>query len=258
MNLHYDIRAPWVRGAATSVIAHAAIALPFILHFASPPPVASPAAVMVAWSPELEVSLLHPTLPPGISQQRKVEAMSAEDAPQRKEMPVLPVVDEAEFQTVARKPVQKTVKKTEVKKTPHQQQREEKGNATLTSRAAPPVQAIVSTRNAAPLDTDSAVQSRQTIGWEALVKGKINRMRNYPEDARRRKRTGTVVIAFSVNGRGEVLASRLVDSSGTLSLDRAALDALQKAQPLPQPPASILRNGIHNVTLPVEFTLLRI
>ncbi|ASV56735.1 Ferric siderophore transport system, periplasmic binding protein TonB [Lelliottia jeotgali] len=252
-----DIHPSWGKGVAVSVLAHLTVALAFMLHFTSPPPIASPAAVMVDYSPELEVSLILPTLPPGISQQRKVEEMSTEETPQLKEMPKLPTVEEAELHMAAHKPVQKSVKKPEKKKAP-QQQRAEKGNATVTSRAAPPVQAIVSQRNAAPLDTDSTRISSSKINWESLVKGKINRMRNYPEDARKRKRTGTATIAFSVNNRGEIVASQLVDSSGTLSLDRAALAALQKAQPLPQPPAELLRNGIHKVTLPVEFNLLRI
>lgn len=254
----FETRMPWARGSVISVMAHLAVALPFIIHFANSQPVASPAAVRVEYSPELEVSLIYPTQPPGISQQRKVEAMSTEETLQLKEVPELPIVEEAELQMAARKPVQKVVKKPETKRKAQQQQREEKGNSTVTSRAAPPVQAIVSQRNSAPLDTDSAQLSHSKINWESLVKGKINRMRNYPEDARKRKRTGTAVIAFSVNNRGEIVTSQLVNSSGTLSLDRAALAALQNAQPLPQPPAELLRNGIHKVTLPVEFTLLRI
>ncbi len=82
-------------------------------------------------------------------------------------------------------------------------------------------------------------------------------MRHYPEDARRRKRTGTVIITFSVNERGEVLQSQLANSSGTHSLDRAALMALENARPLPPPPKELLRNGINKVTLPVEFGLLK-
>ena len=252
-----DIHTSWGKGAVVSVMAHLGVALAFMLHFTVSPPSATPAAVMVDYSPELEVSLILPTLPPGISQQRKVEEMSTEETPQRKDVPKLPTVEEAELHMAASKPEQKSVKKPEKKKAP-QQQRAERGNATVTSRAAPPVQAIVSQRTAAPLDTDSARASSSKINWESLVKGKINRMRNYPEDARKRKRTGTATIAFSVNNRGEIVASQLVDSSGTLSLDRAALAAVQNAQPLPQPPAELLRNGIHKVTLPVEFTLLRI
>lgn len=250
----YLPRSPWGKGMAASLTAHLGLAAAFMLHVASPPPPLSPAAVMIDFAPEIEVSFVTPELPPGISQQRKVEAMTLEETVPDKETPVLPIVEQAELKQAARQPE----KKVEARKKSRQQQREERGNSTMTSRAAPPVQTQISQRIAAPIDTDSAQAGNSKISWEALVKGKINRSRNYPDDARRRKRTGTVMIVFSVNSGGEVLSSSLVNSSGTISLDRAAIAALQKAQPLPAPPKELLRNGVHKVTLPVEFTLSRI
>lgn len=247
-------RSPWATGTVVSLMGHLGLVAAFMLHVASPSSALSPAAVMIDFSPELEVSFVAPELPPGISQQRNVEAMTQEETVPDKEMPLLPIVEQAELKQVARQPQ----KKVEARKKNRQQQREEKGNSTMTSRAAPPVQTQISQRIAAPNDTDSTRISESKITWEALVKGKINRSRNYPDDARRRKRTGTVMIVFSVNGGGEVLSSHLVSSSGTISLDRAAITALQKAQPLPAPPKELLHNGVHKVTLPVEFTLGRI
>lgn len=245
---------PWGKGTVVSLMAHLGLAAAFMLHFSSPPPSLSPAAVMIDFSPEFEVSFVTPELPPGVSQQRKVEAMTLEETVPDKEMPVLPIVEQAELKQAARQPE----KKVEARKKSRQQQREEKGNSTMTSQAAPPVQTQISQRTAAPIDTDSSRISESKITWEALVKGKINRSRNYPDDARRRNRTGTAMIVFSVNSGGEVLSSSLVSSSGTISLDRAAITALQKAQPLPAPPKELLHNGVHKVTLPVEFTLGRI
>jgi len=82
-------RTPWMRSTAASVIFHVAIALPFVLHFAQEQPIATPAAVMVEFSPEFEVSIIRPDLPPGVSQQRKVEAMTEEERRPEKEMPKL-------------------------------------------------------------------------------------------------------------------------------------------------------------------------
>ncbi|ROP59471.1 protein TonB [Enterobacter sp. BIGb0383] len=245
---------PWAKGTVVSLMAHLGVAAAFMLHFASPPSTESPAAVMIDFSPEFEVSFVTPELPPGVSQQRRVEAMTLEETVPDKEMPLLPVVEQAELKQAARQPV----KKVEARKKSRQQQQEEKGNSTLTSRAAPPVQTQISQRVAAPIDTDSARINESKVTWESLVKGKINRSRNYPDDARRRKRTGTAMIVFSVNSGGDVLSSSLVNSSGTISLDRAAIAALQKAQPLPAPPKELLHNGVHKVTLPVEFTLSQI
>lgn len=251
-------RPRWFGGTTASVLCHLALAVPFIIHFASPPDAAPPAAVMVEYAPELEVSFIHPELPPGVTQQRKVEAMSEQETSALKDAPKLLVHDDAQLKLAATKPEPRPKKKTEIKKQSRRQQQEEKGNSTTTSLAAPPAQATLTQRTAAPLDSDAARLSQNKISWESLVKGKINKMRNYPDDARRRKRTGTVTITFSVNARGEILQSQLVNSSGTHSLDRAALMALENARPLPPPPKELLRNGINKVTLPVEFGLLKI
>lgn len=250
-------RAPWLKGAAGSVLLHAALVLPFILHFSLRQPESTPAAVMIEYAPELEVSFIRPELPPGISQQRRVDAMTEREVLRNKSLPKLRVQDDAELKLTAA-PEKERKKRTETKKKSAQERKEEKGNSTTTSLAAPPVQSARTQRSAAPLDTDAASVSQSKISWESLVKGKINKMRNYPDDARRRKRTGTAVIAFSVDERGEILSTRLVTSSGTLSLDRAALVALESARPLPPPPKEMLRNGVQKVTLPVEFGLLKI
>lgn len=250
-------RAPWLKGAAGSVLLHAALVLPFILHFSLRQPESTPAAVMIEYAPELEVSFIRPELPPGVSQQRRVDAMTEREVLRNKSLPKLRVQDDAELKLAAA-PEKERKKRTETKKKSAQERKEEKGNSTTTSLAAPPVQSARTQRSAAPLDTDAASVSQSKISWESLVKGKINKMRNYPDDARRRKRTGTAVIAFSVDERGEILSTRLVTSSGTLSLDRAALIALESARPLPPPPKEMLRNGVQKVTLPVEFGLLKI
>lgn len=251
-------RTPWIWSSTASVLFHVALALPFVVHFSRPQQEATPAAVMIQYSPEFEVALIRPDLPPGVSQQRKVEAMVEEERAENKEMPKLRVQEDAELKIAAAKPEPKTRKKPEIKKKSQREQQEEKGNSTTTSLAAPPVQTVQTNRTAAPLDTDAMRVSKSKISWESLVKGKINKMRNYPEDARRRKRTGTAVITFSVDARGEILSTQLVSSSGTLSLDRAALNALTRARPLPPPPEELVKQGVRKVTLPVEFGLVEI
>ncbi|MGE0970314.1 energy transducer TonB [Klebsiella sp. WOUb02] len=251
-------RALWIKGAAGSLLFHAALVLPFVLHFSLRQPESTPAAVMIEYAPEFEVSFIHSELPPGVSQQRKVEAMTERESRHNKDLPKLREQEDAELKLAAATPEKERKKKTEKKKKSSQERKEEQGNSTTTSLAAPPVQSAQTQRNTAPLDTDAARISQSKISWESLVKGKINKMRNYPDDARRRKRTGTAVIAFSVDERGEILSTKLVTSSGTLSLDRAALTALESARPLPPPPKEMLRNGVQKVTLPVEFGLLKI
>lgn len=59
-------------------------------------------------------------------------------------------------------------------------------------------------------------------------------------------------MRFVMNREGRVLTARVERSSGHPALDRAALDMLTRAQPLPRPPAEVLAEPIELV-VPVEF-----
>lgn len=56
-----------------------------------------------------------------------------------------------------------------------------------------------------------------------------------------------------MNRAGMVLASAIHRGSGFYTLDQAALDALQRAQPLPAIPQN--KPAIVELTIPVEFYL---
>ncbi|MCC4621131.1 energy transducer TonB [Xanthomonas cassavae CFBP 4642] len=59
---------------------------------------------------------------------------------------------------------------------------------------------------------------------------------NYPDDARRRRLGGKVVISVGVRRDGSVESSRVLVSSGVPTLDAAALRVVQLAQPFPPLP----------------------
>ncbi|CAD1794532.1 energy transducer TonB [Xanthomonas euroxanthea] len=59
---------------------------------------------------------------------------------------------------------------------------------------------------------------------------------NYPDEARRRRLGGKVVISVGVRRDGSVESSRVLISSGTPTLDAAALRVVQLAQPFPPLP----------------------
>ena len=83
----------------------------------------------------------------------------------------------------------------------------------------------------------------------------LNRYKDYPPEVKKRKQQGTVVLAFSINRAGEVLASRIRTSSGYPLLDRAALDMLARAAPLPPMPDSMSRERLH-LAVPIEYSLI--
>ena len=75
------------------------------------------------------------------------------------------------------------------------------------------------------------------------MKGKLNRIKDYPLDARSRRRSGMPQVSFSVDAQGRVSNVMLQVRSGTASLDREAVAVVSRAQPLPPPPPEMLQQG---------------
>ena len=123
------------------------------------------------------------------------------------------------------------------------------------SSSATPAPSPVRGPQAAPFDSDTPPASAAPASWQSRVLGHLAHFKRYPGDARQRKRAGAAWVRFQVDRDGKLLASELITSSGTVLLDREALQVLERAQPLPAPPASVLRQGTVTVTLPVSFKL---
>ncbi|WP_051958969.1 energy transducer TonB family protein [Janthinobacterium sp. RA13] len=123
------------------------------------------------------------------------------------------------------------------------------------SSSATPAPSPVRGPQAAPFNSDTPPASAAPASWQSQVLGHLAHFKRYPGDARQRKKAGVAWVRFQVDRDGKLLASELVTSSGTVLLDREALQVLQRAQPLPAPPASVLRQGTVTVTLPVSFKL---
>ncbi|WP_255265987.1 energy transducer TonB family protein [Sphingopyxis terrae] len=89
--------------------------------------------------------------------------------------------------------------------------------------------------------------------WEGLILARLERYRRYPARARAARQQGTVYVRFKMNRSGMVLSSAIVKKSGSYDLDQAALQTLDRAQPLPAIPAD--RPDVVELTIPVEFFL---
>lgn len=89
--------------------------------------------------------------------------------------------------------------------------------------------------------------------WEGLILAHLERFRRYPARAHIARRQGTVYVRFRMNRAGMVLSSSIVKKSGSFDLDQAALDTLQRAQPLPPIPADMADEV--ELSVPVEYYL---
>ncbi|MGK5053429.1 TonB family protein [Janthinobacterium sp. RB2P8] len=123
------------------------------------------------------------------------------------------------------------------------------------SSSATPAPAAVRGPQAAPFNSDTPPASAAPASWQSRVLSHLAQFKRYPGDARQRKRAGAAWVRFQVDRDGKLLASELITSSGTVLLDREALQVLQRAQPLPAPPDNVLHQGTVTVTLPVSFRL---
>ena len=119
------------------------------------------------------------------------------------------------------------------------------------TKAATPTPAVK------PAPSVSSGPTAAEVSWQSRLMGHLARYKRYPDDARRRNQEGRVTLRFSVDANGRVVTYTLVGRSGSPSLDRATQQMIRRAQPLPKPPADILRNGVIEVVAPFDYSLER-
>ncbi|MGI9377318.1 MAG: TonB family protein [Tsuneonella suprasediminis] len=133
----------------------------------------------------------------------------------------------------------------------------------LTQPVAPPVE---QTAAADPVPETTApksiaappanrMSSNAEATWEALLLAHLEEYRRYPARARAARQEGVVHVRFRMNRAGAVLSASILRSSGFSTLDRAALDTLKRAQPLPAIPDD--RPDEVELTIPVEYFVRR-
>lgn len=117
---------------------------------------------------------------------------------------------------------------------------------------------------AAPLEPPLAAASPGTVidqdkisrdRYIGDIMARFEQNKTYPIEAIRRAEQGIVKLAFSLDGRGHVLHSSVAQSSGFHRLDKAALDAVAKSDPLPPPPQINNKDAVLDFTLPITFAL---
>jgi periplasmic protein TonB len=108
---------------------------------------------------------------------------------------------------------------------------------------------------AAPSTPGAEVASQAVVKrWESALVAHIERFKRYPAEARAHDERGMARVAFTIDRDGWVRASRVVQSSGSPTLDAETLEMLQRAQPMPRPPAQLSNNELSFV-VPVRFNI---
>lgn len=115
----------------------------------------------------------------------------------------------------------------------------------------------VMTTNPTTTATTATTETTETTNiiqdYSNLIRERINKVKRYPLMARKTSKQGTVIVEFSVNQKGELLDSQVINGCGTKALDRAALKALNRASPFAPLPDGL--ESPHTFNLQVNFYL---
>jgi protein TonB len=136
---------------------------------------------------------------------------------------------------------------------PNQQTPEQASAAPLTT-APPKVEAQPAPAAANPVPSTSTNVARVQASWERRLINHLNRYKRYPEVARVHGAQGVVIVGFTIDHGGHLVASHIKKGSGSPALDEESLAMLKRASPLPAPPEQISRPTME-LTLPIQFRI---
>ncbi|VVN96770.1 TonB family protein [Pseudomonas fluorescens] len=232
-------------GSLAVVLGVHAVAILLALNWSSPQPVElPPLAMMVELAP---LPAPPPPAPP------KVVTPPQPPAPVE-ELP-LPKLAEAPKPTISvpkpvkPKPKPQPPKPVEKKpELPKEKPSEEKPSD------APPTPAPTE-KAAAPAPGPTSAQKAAKESWQGTLLAHLQKYKKYPAGAQARGKEGLNRLRFVVDAEGNVLSFELVGRSGNADLDRATLEMIRRAQPLPKPPADMLSNGSIEIVAPFVYSL---
>jgi protein TonB len=90
--------------------------------------------------------------------------------------------------------------------------------------------------------------------WQTALVRHLQQYKRYPSDAQSRGEDGVVLLSFTVDRTGHVLARQIVHSSGHRELDNEVMSMVERAQPLPAFPPSMPQTKL-DLTVPIRFSL---
>lgn len=230
-------------GSLAVVLGVHALAIALALNWTARPPIElPPQAMMVELAP---LPAPPPPAPP------KVVTPPQPPAPVE-ELPIPKLAEAPKAEIAVPKPKPKPPKPVEKKlpEPPKEKPSEEKPADTQPTQAP-------TEKSAQPAPGPSPAQLAAKASWQGTLLAHLQKYKKYPQSAQSRGKEGLNRLRFVVDGEGNVLSFELVGRSGNADLDRATLDMIRRAQPLPKPPADMLNNGSIEIVAPFVYSLER-
>ncbi len=91
--------------------------------------------------------------------------------------------------------------------------------------------------------------------YEQMISLWIQKFKLYPEKAREMGMQGSTVVRIRIDRRGNIRWSELEGNTGYPELDRAALDMVRRANPVPAVPDEYPPGEMFEFLIPVNYTL---
>lgn len=120
--------------------------------------------------------------------------------------------------------------------------------------SAPSVAAHRARHTMAPAPGAAHPDPAAVANWQSRLLARLERYKRYPDEAQSRGEHGIARLAFSVDRRGGVHGVRILRSSGSALLDRAAVALPRRAAPLPPPPAGLGGRRIP-IVVPIRYSI---
>jgi len=106
---------------------------------------------------------------------------------------------------------------------------------------------------ATPFGLPSGVQKSQAQ-YAGLLQAWFLKHKRYPYPARSRRQQGSVKVWFRVDSQGNILERRIDTGSGFSILDKATIELLDRASPVPAPPQTLQATDL-TFTVPIAYSL---
>ncbi|MGH6853003.1 MAG: energy transducer TonB, partial [Methylocella sp.] len=97
-----------------------------------------------------------------------------------------------------------------------------------------------------------ASSAAEAAAWRRAWSAGMNWNKHYPEAARERGEQGTVRLALTIDRGGHVVSARVIASSGSSTLDQAALEMARHASGRPLPPEM---GSSASLIVPVRYSI---
>lgn len=96
---------------------------------------------------------------------------------------------------------------------------------------------------------------KRTIDSYSLILAKaIAKQKKYPRIAQMRGWQGEIIVSLEIDGQGNLIKSKIKNSSKHEILNREGMAMIKRASPFPKPPKE-LESKNFNVIVPISFKL---